>query len=167
MNAVSIRPGVMDDLAALTALYNHYVATSHATFDLRPATLDERREWFSHYAPSGPHRLLVAIDGDRLLGYACSSKLRPKPAYATSVETSVYVEPMAQGRGVGAQLYRALFAALAGEDVHRAFAGIALPNPASVALHRRFGFTDLGVFDEVGRKFDRYWSVQWFVRAMP
>ncbi|GHE76015.1 phosphinothricin N-acetyltransferase [Streptomyces longispororuber] len=98
----------------------------------------------------------------RILGYATSSPLRPKPAYATSVEVSVYCAPEAAGRGVGTLLYRRLLAALEGEDVHRAYAGIALPNPASVRLHERFGFRHLGTYREVGRKFGRYWDVAWY-----
>ena len=74
--------------------------------------------------------------------------------------------PEATGRGVGRMLYAALLAELAGEDVHRAYAAVALPNDASVALHRAFGFTDVGVFSEVGRKFDRWWDVLWLERPV-
>ena len=68
---------------------------------------------------------------------------------------------------VGTRLYTALFACLKGEDLHRAYAGIVLPNPASLALHARFGFEPIGVYREVGRKFGRYWDVQWFERSLP
>ena len=161
-----IRDARPDDLPALTALYNHYVEHDHCTFDATPLTLEQRRVWFEHHAPTGRHRLFVATDGDRLLGYASSSPHRPKPGYATSVETSVYVAHDVRGQRIGSQLYTALFAALEGQDLHRALAGVALPNPGSVALHLRFGFTSLGTFDEVGRKFGKYWSVQWFQRPL-
>jgi phosphinothricin acetyltransferase len=69
-------------------------------------------------------------------------------------------------RGVGRALYDALFEALETEDVHRAYAGITLPNDASVGLHERFGFRPVGVFDEVGRKFGRYWSVGWYEKDL-
>jgi len=161
-----LRPASAADLEALTAIYNHYVATSAATFDLEPFTVDRRREWFSHYATTGPHRLIVAERDGRVCGYASSSRFRPKGAYATSVETTVYVEASCQGAGVGTALYRALFDALAGEDLHRAYAGVALPNPASVALHQRFGFETIGTYHEVGRKFGRYWSVQWLEKRL-
>jgi phosphinothricin acetyltransferase len=175
-----IRAARIEDLAALTEIYNHYVQTSQVTFDIEPFTVEKRREWFGHYAETGPHRLLVAVaggaggaggthgdDGRDPIGYATSGRLRPKPAYATSVETSVYVHPDARCTGVGTALYAALFDALAKEDVHRAYAGIALPNPASVALHLRFGFREIGTYREVGRKFGRYWDVQWFERELP
>ena len=93
----------------------------------------------------GPHRLLVAADTSGILGYATSSRFRPKAAYATTVATSVYCRPDTFGRGVGSMLYDRLFAAIAEDDLHRAMAGITLPNDASVHLHRRFGFTDIGI----------------------
>lgn len=162
-NDVRIRPARASDLSALTDLYNHYVTSSPATFDIEPFTLEQRREWMSHYAEHGPHRLLVAEDGGgRLLGYTGTGRFRPKAAYETSVETTVYLAPDATGRGLGRMLYTALFDAIEGEDVHRAFAGITMPNPASDALHRAFGFEPIGVFHEAGRKFGRFWSVQWF-----
>jgi len=161
-----LRPARPDDLEALTAIYNHYVATSTATFDLEPVTVEQRGEWFSHYGSVGPYRLIVSEVEARVRGYASSSRFRPKGAYATSVETTVYIEEGYAGRGLGTRLYAALFDALSGEDLHRAYAGIALPNPASIALHRRFGFAELGVYHEVGRKFGRFWSVQWFEKRL-
>jgi phosphinothricin acetyltransferase len=161
-----VRPGAPEDLGALTALYNHYVTTSHVTFDVTPFTVDERREWFSHYACTGPHRLLVAEDGGRLLGYATSGTFRPKPGYRTTVETTVYVAEDAGGRGVGSALYEQLFEVITGEDLHRAYAGVAVPNVPSRALHLRFGFTPIGVFREVGTKFGRYVDVEWFERPL-
>lgn len=160
----SVRP---DDLPALTEIYNHYVRTSAITFDLEPVTLDSRRDWLSHYAETGKYRVLAAVEGEQLLGWASSSRLRPKAGYDTTVETSVYLHPDHHGRGLGTFLYRELFQQLAGEDLHRAYAGVALPNPASLALHRKLGFRPLGIYEEVGRKFERYWSVQWLEKALP
>jgi phosphinothricin acetyltransferase len=165
-DATTVRTGRADDLPALTAIYNHYVEHTHVTFDVVPFTVEQRRDWFDHYGSSGPHRLLVATIGPAVLGYATSGPFRAKPAYAPSVETTVYCAPDALGRGIGRLLYDALLAGLAEEDVHRAYAGVALPNDASVALHRAFGFTDVGVFTEVGRKFDRWWDVLWLERQL-
>ncbi|MFD8808877.1 GNAT family N-acetyltransferase [Streptomyces sp. NPDC059597] len=164
-----VRPGTEADLGALTDLYNHYVRETAVTFDTAEFTQEARRHWLLSHPEDGPHRLMVATDPDsrRVLGYATSGPHRPKAAYATSVETSVYLAPGATGRGVGTLLYTALFAALAEEDVHRAFAGIALPNEASVRLHTRFGFRHLGTFGEVGRKFGRYWDVAWYEKELP
>ena len=163
----AVRAATLDDLEALTDIYNHYVVNTAITFDLRTFAAPERRAWFDDHRDSGPHRLLVATDArNRCLGYASSSRWRPKPAYDTTVETSVYCHPEALGRGCGTALYAALFAALASEDVHRVVAGVSLPNPASVSLHERFGFRPVGVFHSVGRKFDRFWDVAWFERPL-
>jgi len=127
---------------------------------------EARREWFAHYGTTGRYRALVAVSEDRVVGYATSSRFRPKPAYETSIETSVYLAPESVGRGAGTRLYEGLFKALEDEDVHRAYAGIALPNPASIALHERFGFKRVAHFTEQGRKFGRYWDVAWYEKPM-
>jgi phosphinothricin acetyltransferase len=163
---VEVRPATEQDLDAINTIYNHYVGVAHYTFDLEPMGSEARREWFTHYGDTGRHRLLVALSDARVIGYASSSKFRDKRAYETSVETSVYIAPVAIGRGVGSRLYEELFRSLEGEDVHRAYAGIALPNPASIALHVRFGFKQVARFTEQGRKFGRYWDVAWFEKAV-
>ena len=164
--SVHVRPGRESDLEALNDIYNHYIGETHYTFDVEPLTMEWRREWFTHYAETGPHRLFVALDGDRVIGYASSSRFRPKPGYNTSVETSIYIAPDATGKGAGSRLYTELFRSLEGEDVHRAYAGVTLPNPGSVALHERFGFKRVALFTEQGRKFDRYWDVAWFEKPL-
>ncbi|MEU6099006.1 N-acetyltransferase family protein [Streptomyces sp. NPDC047079] len=165
---VQVRPGVEGDLRALTDIYNHYVRETPVTFDTAVFTPEERRPWLLSHPEDGPHRLMVAVDREsqEVLGYATSSGFRAKPAYATSVEVTVYLAPHATGRGVGTHLYGALFAALAGEDLHRAYAGIAQPNEASVRLHERFGFRHVGTYREVGRKFGRYWDVAWYEKEL-
>src|SRR4051812_8901361 len=160
----SVRSAVLDDLAALTAIYNHYVLHTPITFDVKPCEPDDRRPWFEDHSPAGRHRLLVAEDHGEVVGYATTSRWRPKPAYDSTVESSVYVRHDAVGRGLGRQLYAALFDAMAGEDVHTIVAGVALPNAASIGLHERFGFREVGVFREVGRKFGTFWDVAWLQR---
>jgi phosphinothricin acetyltransferase len=160
----AVRTAHAHDLAALTTIYNHYVVHTPITFDVAPFAPDERRGWFDEHRPTGRHRLLVAEDQGQVVGYASTSRWRPKPAYETTVESSVYVHPDLVGRGIGRQLYTALFDAIAGEDVRTIVAGVALPNDASVGLHERCGFVRVGVFREVGRKFDRLWDVAWFQR---
>ncbi|MZD08632.1 GNAT family N-acetyltransferase [Streptomyces sp. SID5785] len=165
---VQVSAGTEADLDALTDLYNHYVRDTPITFDTAVFTPEERRPWLLSHLKDGRHPLLVARDPatDRLLGYATASPFRPKAAYATSVEVTVYCAPDAAGRGVGTLLYEALFAALDGQDLHRAYAGIALPNEASARLHARFGFRLVGTYREVGRKFGRYWDVAWYEKDL-
>lgn len=105
-------------------------------------------------------------DGRATLGYATSSALRAKPAYATSVEVSFYLAPDAGGRGIGTLLDKTLFEALAEEDPHRAYTGTVPPNEASVRPHERFGFRHLGTYREVGRKFGQYWDVDWYEKEL-
>lgn len=161
-----IRPAGEEDLGAINDIYNHYVVETHVTFDEEPMSMEARREWFGHYAGTGRHRVLVAEEDGKVTGFATSSRLRPKPGYLTSVETSIYLAPDAIGKGVGARLYGELFKSLEGEDLHRAYAGIALPNPASIALHEKFGFKRVALFSEQGRKFGRYWDVAWFEKPL-
>ena len=163
----AIRPARLEDLPALTAIYNHYIVHTPITFDLRPATPDERRPWFEDHSTTGRYRILVAeVAAGEVVGCASSSRWRPKAAYDTTVESSVYCHPDHTGKGIGTLLYTRLFTTLEGENVHRVVAGITLPNPASVGLHERFGFRRVGDFTEVGFKFDRYWDVSWFERAL-
>lgn len=168
---VLVRAAEEFDLAALTDLYNHYVRQSAITFDTVPLSPEQRRSWLLSHSKDGPYRLLVAQEPGarvpgRILGYAHSSRFRPKPAYDTSVECTVYVAPDAGGRGIGTLLYQHLFEALDGQDVHRAYAGITVPNEASVRLHRRFGFVWCGTYHEAGRKFGKYHDVERFEKLL-
>ena len=163
---MTIDPADASDADALLALRNHYIAHSIATFDEAPLTLAAVQEWLAGFGSTGPHRLLVARDGARLLGLCSSQAYRAHPAFARTIETSIYVAPEAAGSGVGSALYERLFAALAGEGLHRAVVGIALPNEASIRLHARFGFRLVGVFDEYAHKHGRAISSQWMQRAM-
>jgi len=161
MAGLSIRPAVHGDLARLTEIYNYYVIHTPVTFDIEPYTVERRQTWFAQFKPEGRHRLLVAEDSGLVLGYAGTMRFRPKAAYDTTVETTIYCDHEAVGKGIGARLYGALFEALRGEDIHRFVAGYTLPNPATAALHKRMGFKPMGIFTEVGRKFGRYWDVTW------
>ena len=166
MGDAAIRPGRESDLPGLTELYNHYVRETPITFDIEPFSVEQRLAWFRGFGGAGRHRLLVAEQGGSVVGFASSRRFRDKAAYDRSVETTVYLAPGAVGAGLGTRLYRALFAELAAEDAHRALAGITLPNPASLALHRSFGFEPVGVFHQVGYKFGRYWDVQWLEKPL-
>ena len=163
-----MRPGARRDLASALDIYNHYVERSPATFEVTSARPSEREEWVREHLSGGRYRLWVATrpDDSEVVGWATSSPFRPRAAYATTVETSVYCRAGFEGKGVGPRLYTALFASLQGEDIERLVAGVTVPNPRSVELHRRFGFRRVGTFHRVGRKFDRFWDVAWFERPL-
>jgi phosphinothricin acetyltransferase len=165
MSDVQIRPAARADLPRLTEIYNYYVVNTPVTFDVEPYTVERREAWFAQFAATGRYRLLVAENDGGVIGYAGTTRFRLKAAYETTVETTIYCAPDAAGKGIGSRLYRALFETLRGEDIHRFVAGYALPNPATAAIHARFGFQVVGVFSENGRKFGKYWDVCWVERA--
>lgn len=161
MPSLSIRPAVRADVPRLTETYNHYVIHTPITFDVEPYTVEKREVWFSQFGSTGRYRIFVAETNGTAAGYACTTRFRPKAAYETTVETSVYCASDAVGQGLGSRLYAVLFEVLRDEDIHGYVAGYTLPNPVSAALHERFGFKRVGVFTEVGRKFGKYWDVAW------
>lgn len=166
MGKVHIRPASSSDLPRLTEIYNYFVIHTSVTFDVEPYSVEKRAVWLQQFASTGRYRLLVAESDSGVVGYAGTARFRPKPAYETTVETSVYCAPEAIGQGIGTSLYSALFDSIAGEDIHRSVAGYVLPNPQSEALHAKFGFKPVGIFRENGRKFGRYWDVMWVERAL-
>lgn len=164
MNPMTIRPAAPSDLPALVEIYNHYIRETPITFDLQPYTVEARMPWFSQFAATGRHRILVGCIGDEIMSYASTMQFRTKAAYDPSVETSIYLKPQYHGQGLGVTLYGALFDLLKSEDIHRYYAGITIPNDVSIRIHMRFGFTMAGTFTEVGRKFGRYWDVAFMER---
>ncbi len=161
-----VRRACVADLPALLDIYNYYVAHTHITFDVEPRSLAERTAWFSQFATTGRYQCFVAEHEGNVIGWASSSRFKDRAAYDTSVETTVYLAPSHTGRGIGFGLYETLFAALAREDVHRAYGGIATPNPASIRLHEKIGFERVAGYREVGRKFGRFWDVEVYEREM-
>ena len=137
---ICVRHARTADLAQINDIYNYYVINTPVTFDFEAVRNEERALWFERYVESGPHQLFVAEGEGSVLGYAGSHAFRTKPAYYTTTEVTVYLARDATGRGIGTQLYNALFDALVGHELHLAIAGITLPNEASVALHEHFGF---------------------------
>jgi len=165
--SLTIRPATIEDLASITGIHNHYVVNTHIVFDLQPYRAEDRVAWFHEHSDGKRYRLLVACDSQNgVLGYACTGRHRSKAGYDTTVESSIACRPDGVGQGVGTLLYQALFDAIADQDIHRIVAGIAQPNPASNALHERFGFKEIGIYTEVGRKFEKYWDVKWMERPL-
>ena len=166
MSGVIVRHVEQSDLPALLAIYNHYVLNTPITFDVEPRTIAQRQGWLDTFAPAGRYQCFVVVKDGAAIGWACSGKFKEKQAYETSIETSVYVAPGEQRKGLGRRLYATLFEALSREDVHRAFGGITQPNEGSVGLHLAMGFTYVGTYREVGRKFGRFWDVAWYAKTL-
>jgi phosphinothricin acetyltransferase len=161
---IEIGPAAEDDLPGITEILNYAIAHSDATLTSQPVTVAERRDWFGLFSEIGPYRLLVARRGHRVLGYAASQPYREHEGFRETVEVSIALDVGSRGQGIGTALYRALFECLADEPVHVALAGIVIPNDASVALHRKLGFTEVGTFREYGQKNGHYVSSLWMQR---
>jgi L-amino acid N-acyltransferase YncA len=149
---VLVRPATDADLPAIKVIYDVEVLHGISTFATEPSTLDYWRERL-HSTHPGDH-VLVATDGDDVIGYAYSGSYRPRTAYAHTRETSVYLAEAARGRGVGRLLYDELLGLMHTDGVRLVVAVIALPNDGSQGLHRACGFERVGVLHDVGHKFD-------------
>jgi L-amino acid N-acyltransferase YncA len=155
-----IRPATEADLPAVKEIYDVQVREGISTFDVEEPPL---AHWEHRLRSTEPgDRFLVADSGSGVLGYAYSSAYRPRPAYRHTRETSVYLDAAAQGRGLGRRLYDDLLEGLRADGIHQVLAVVALPNPASQALHRACGFSSAGVLREVGHKFDRWIDTEWW-----
>ena len=154
---VTIRPADLGDVNNINELANWYIENTAANFDTRPWDYARRREWLDGFQT--PYHCLVADVDGCFAGFACNTRFRPKAAYDSSTETTVYVKSDFQGIGVGGSLYSDLLNRVSGENFHRAYAVITLPNPTSLKLHQSLGYRAVGTFDEIGLKFNRYHSV--------
>ncbi len=144
-----LRQATTTDAEAIRTIYNAAVATPF-TFDLRPRSLEEQQAWLLER--SGAHAAIVAVDDDQVVGFASLSSYRDRPAYATTVEDSVYVHQDQRGRGVGRLLLDELLDLARNHGFHCVIARIVATNEPSIALHRAAGFDLVGVEREVGRK---------------
>ena len=143
------------DLAEILAIYNHAIEHTTAIFEYRPHTIEMRREWFrAKQAASLP--VFVAVDADRIVGFASYGPFRAWPAYKYSVELSVYVDVHARRRGTGTELVRAIVAEARSRDLHVVMAGITADNDVSLRLHQRLGFVEVAHIPQVGYKFGKW-----------
>jgi L-amino acid N-acyltransferase YncA len=159
-----IRPVKFDDADQIAAIYAPIVEHTPISFEEHAPSAAEMRERIRSYTAAYPW--LVAISGDDVLGYAYACAHRERAAYRWSVNSSIYLREEARGRGLGRTLYAELFRHLETRRFHAVFAGIALPNEASVALHRSLGFTHVGTYHEVGFKFGAWFDTSWWQRRL-
>lgn len=157
MRDVSIRPVTVADAEAIRAIYAPIIETTHISFELQAPSLEEIARRIVEYTDRLPW--LVAVDDDRVVGYAYAAPHGSRDAYRWAVDTSIYLDGSSRSRGIGTFLYGDLLARLRTLGYVSAFAGIALPNPASVALHERVGFVATGSFPVAGFKLGRWIDV--------
>jgi len=155
------------DALAVARIYNHFINNTVVTFEETPVTATEMRARIAAVTASG-HRWLIAQSeqGGKVLGYAYSSVWKNRSAYRHSAELTVYLDHTRTGAGLGSALYQNLLDDLSKRDFHAVMAGIALPNPASVALHEKMGFSKVAHFKETGWKFDRWIDVGYWQRLI-
>jgi phosphinothricin acetyltransferase len=162
---MSIRTASPGDASAMCAIYGPIVRTTHISFEIGPPTVEEMRLRIQAKLADLPW--LVSVDGvGKVNGYAHASKLRDRAAYQWSAEVTVYVHESARRSGVGRRLYLRLFETLAELGYFQAFAGIALPNAGSVALHEAVGFQPIGIYRKVGFKFGEWVDVGWWQKEL-
>jgi L-amino acid N-acyltransferase YncA len=166
LGASSVRPrlATADDAPAIAAIYRPVVEATAISFEIRAPDDDEMRGRILETLATHPW-LVLERDG-RVAGFAYASRHRARPAYQWSVDTSVYVADEYRRLGLGRDLYVTLFAILVAQGFVNAYAGIALPNPASVAFHERLGFESVGIYRNVGYKLDAWRDVGWWQRPL-
>lgn len=152
-----IRIATIEDAEAVCAIYNPYILGTTITFEEQEVSAATMRTRIAEVSEKLPW--LILEDQVKVAGYAYATNWRVRAAYRYSVETTIYLAPLAQGRGLGKQLYEELIERLRARGIHRAMGGIALPNKGSVALHERLGFKKVAHFEEVGWKFERWIDV--------
>jgi phosphinothricin acetyltransferase len=160
----SVRRATPADLVGVAAIYDEQVRLGISTFDLEPPP-DSHWHHLQASSEPGDHFLVADEDGE-VLGFAYSSAYRARPAYRLTREASVYVSDRARGHGLGRRLYDALLEHVGADGIHVVLGIVALPNPASVALHEACGFEHVGTLREVGRKFDRWLDTAWFQKLL-
>ena len=161
---IEIRSASVHDAAAIQRIYAPIVAETAVSFEDVPPTIEEMAERIA--ATLQTHPYLVAVRDAEVVGYVYAERHARRAAYRHSVDSTVYIAPEARRSGVGRALYSELLPELKRRGFHAAFAGIALPNPASIALHESVGFTPVGVYREVGFKFGRWHDVGWWQRLL-
>lgn len=152
------------DAACCAAIYAPFVTDGWVSFELEPPDDAEMAARIARYGAS--HAWLVAERDGRIAGYAYASPHRDRAAYASSCDVAVYVDPDFARAGVARALYGALLPAMTACGLHAAFAGIALPNPGSIAFHEAMGFTPLGIYREVGWKMGGWRDVGWWQKLL-
>ena len=159
-----VRSATLEDAPPIATIYNDAVATTVATFDTEPRSLEAQRAWLQQHR--APFTVLVVEDAGAVVGWASLSPWSDRKAYAGTAEVSVYVAGTHRGRGCGGALMDRLVGASDAAGFHTLIARVAEPNPASRRLHERRGFVSVGVMHEVGWKFDRWVDVRIFQRLL-
>jgi L-amino acid N-acyltransferase YncA len=165
MGGLAVRPATLADAWSIAGIYNHYIRHTVVTFEEEPLStqlIEQRMSAVRRAALPW----LVAESRDGIVGYAYGSQFKDRSAYRFCAETTVYLAQGREGHGIGTRLYTELLAALSAQGIRTAVGLIALPNPASVTLHEKLGFTHTGTLHAVGFKFDRWVDVGYWQKLL-
>lgn len=161
---IEIRNVQVEDAANLVAIYAPYVEKTAITFETQVPTVEDFENRIKKTMEKFPY--LVAIEEGQIVGYAYASTYYARAAYDWTVELSVYVQKEARGKGVGTLLYTALEEELTTRGFKNFLACIALPNPASIALHEKRGYEQVAHFKKVGYKFGTWHDIVWLQKSL-
>ena len=164
MHDLRIRPATNDDAADIANIYNHYIRDTVVTFEEHEITAADMAGRVASVVANGLPWLVAEHVGS-IVGYAYADRWKQRSAYRHSVESTIYLDAGHTGTGLGTRLYQQFLGALPA-TVHAVIGGIALPNPASIALHERLGFAKVAHFHEVGFKFERWIDVGYWQRTL-
>lgn len=164
MLTTGIRQATTADAADILRIYAPYITDTCITFETEVPAVGEFAARIERLTENYPY-LLYEID-NAAVGYAYASKHRERSAYRYSADVSVYIAPEYHGQGIGTALYTRLFELLSGRGIYTAFAGITLPNPKSIGLHKAFNFSEAGTFHNVGYKFGKWLDVMWMGKPL-
>jgi L-amino acid N-acyltransferase YncA len=152
-----IRKVLAGDTSDIGRIYNYYIVNTAVTFEEESLTESAMRKRIQTVTATYPW--LVYCENGHILGYANATQWKARSAYKHTVESGIYIDKSAIGRGIGKRLYKELIRVLSKQGYHAVIASIALPNPASIALHEKFGFRKVGHFREIGNKFGKWRDV--------
>ena len=161
---VAIRLAVLTDAMAILKIYAPFIANTSVSFETEVPTAVQFTEHVKSIIGKYPY-LVYEADG-KVVGYAYASRHRERAAYRFSADVSVYVDPGYHRRGIGKALYIKLFDLLKEKGIYTAYAGITLPNEASISLHKSFGFSEVGIYHNVGYKHGQWHNVIWLEKPL-
>lgn len=164
MSNFKIVAAKISDAPDIHRIYAPYITKTPITFETVVPSVNEIADRIEKVMERYPW--IVAIDNNRIIGYAYATQIRTRAAYDWSVETAVYIQEDYTGKGAGTQLYQKLLSVLRQQNYTNASGGVALPNEASVKLHEKLGFSHIGTFKKIGYKFDQWWDVGWWQKEL-
>jgi L-amino acid N-acyltransferase len=161
---ITIRPATEKDVHRIMEIYNEAILNTTATFDTDIKSMDDRLKWFSEHG--GIHPVIVAVQDEHVVGYACLSKWSERCAYDGTVEVSVYVDADFRSQGIGKKLLEVIVLEGKKQGLHNLISRITEGNESSIHIHETLGFTHIGVMRDAGKKFGKFLDVHFMQKVI-